>query len=250
MYSIYITVSCWCVIIGHISCNDFNISTEIRNVDVLEKQLSSEIVTELEDISSTESSADESNVLVANNEDVIFDDLESNDSYLQQSETKNDLPSSVAAELSEPNGASKRIDSGDDGDSVNSKMMQNYEYDGLKKTVNKRTSVESPTVFAQELHLNGTLVSSSAKDFLWQNSTEPRRAKSKSNYRKVVRKPGQTSLVIVFDGTGSMENCLIQLRSGAKMIIEKFANEDENPIYNYIFVPFRDPRKEKIPLYC
>lgn len=54
-------------------------------------------------------------------------------------------------------------------------------------------------------------------------------------------KPGQTSLVIVFDGTGSMENCLIQLRAGAKQIIDKFSDRDDNPIYNYIFVPFRDP---------
>lgn len=56
-------------------------------------------------------------------------------------------------------------------------------------------------------------------------------------------KPGQTSLVIVFDGTGSMENCLIQLRTGAKLIIERFVNRSDNPIYNYVFVPFRDPRK-------
>lgn len=58
-------------------------------------------------------------------------------------------------------------------------------------------------------------------------------------------KPGQTSLVIVFDGTGSMENCLIQLRAGAKQIIDKFSHREDNPIYNYIFVPFRDPRKLK-----
>ena len=58
-----------------------------------------------------------------------------------------------------------------------------------------------------------------------------------------IRKPGQTSLVIVFDGTGSMENCLIQLRSGAKQIIKKFAKREDNPIYNYVFVPFRDPCK-------
>lgn len=56
-------------------------------------------------------------------------------------------------------------------------------------------------------------------------------------------KPGQTSLVIVFDGTGSMENCLIQLRAGAKQIIDRFSDREDNPIYNYIFVPFRDPRK-------
>lgn len=72
--------------------------------------------------------------------------------------------------------------------------------------------------------------------------------------RKIVRKlggskqrqPGQTSLVIVFDGTGSMEHCLVQLRTGARLIVEKFANQDDNPIYNYIFVPFRDPRKYNI----
>lgn len=67
---------------------------------------------------------------------------------------------------------------------------------------------------------------------------------SKSGRKKLTKpKPGQTSLVIVFDGTGSMENCLIQLRSGAKQIIEKFADREDNPIFNYIFVPFRDPRK-------
>lgn len=60
---------------------------------------------------------------------------------------------------------------------------------------------------------------------------------SQDNYRKL----GQTSLVIVFDGTGSMTNCLVQLRHGAKLIIDKFANSDANPIYNYVFVPFRDP---------
>lgn len=66
----------------------------------------------------------------------------------------------------------------------------------------------------------------------------------KSNMHTQLKpKPGQTSLVIVFDGTGSMENCLIQLRAGAKQIIDKFSDRDDNPIYNYIFVPFRDPRK-------
>lgn len=59
------------------------------------------------------------------------------------------------------------------------------------------------------------------------------------------RKPDQTSLVIVFDATGSMKNCLTQLRSGAKLIIDKFAHSDANPIYNYVFVPFRDPGRKK-----
>lgn len=58
-----------------------------------------------------------------------------------------------------------------------------------------------------------------------------------------VRKPGQASLVLVFDATGSMEECLKQLRSGAKLIVEKFADSDVNPIFNYVFVPFRDPGK-------
>lgn len=65
--------------------------------------------------------------------------------------------------------------------------------------------------------------------------------KRNSGFKRSRPKPGQTSLVIVFDGTGSMENCLKQLRSGAQMIIDKFINNDDNPIYNYIFVPFRDP---------
>lgn len=67
---------------------------------------------------------------------------------------------------------------------------------------------------------------------------------------EALRAPGQTSLVIVFDGTGSMYDCLVQLRSGAKLIIEKFAHSDANPIYNYVFVPFRDPGKsDLIPIH-
>ncbi|EAT36338.1 AAEL011566-PA [Aedes aegypti] len=53
---------------------------------------------------------------------------------------------------------------------------------------------------------------------------------------------GQRSLVIVFDATGSMLDDLKQLRDGAKLIIDEITQLDTNPIYNYIFVPFRDPQ--------
>lgn len=51
----------------------------------------------------------------------------------------------------------------------------------------------------------------------------------------------QTSLVIVFDSTASMSSSLKELRSNARNIINKFSSKANNPIYNYIFVPFRDP---------
>ncbi|XP_058823570.1 hemicentin-1-like [Topomyia yanbarensis] len=53
---------------------------------------------------------------------------------------------------------------------------------------------------------------------------------------------GQRSLVIVFDATGSMLDDLKQLRDGAKLIIDEITNLKNNPIYNYVFVPFRDPQ--------
>ncbi|CAD7082367.1 unnamed protein product [Hermetia illucens] len=52
---------------------------------------------------------------------------------------------------------------------------------------------------------------------------------------------GQTSLVFIFDDTGSMGNDLAQLRKGAKKITNEFANRKNNPIYNYILVCFNDP---------
>ncbi|XP_055635973.1 hemicentin-1-like isoform X2 [Toxorhynchites rutilus septentrionalis] len=53
---------------------------------------------------------------------------------------------------------------------------------------------------------------------------------------------GQRSLVIVFDATGSMLDDLNQLRDGAKLIIDEITLLQNNPIYNYVFVPFRDPQ--------
>uniref|UniRef100_A0A182R2D1 Cell adhesion molecule n=1 Tax=Anopheles funestus TaxID=62324 RepID=A0A182R2D1_ANOFN len=54
-------------------------------------------------------------------------------------------------------------------------------------------------------------------------------------------KNGQRSLVIVFDATGSMLDDLQQLREAARLIIAEITQRDSNPIFNYIFVPFRDP---------
>lgn len=50
----------------------------------------------------------------------------------------------------------------------------------------------------------------------------------------------QTSFVIVFDATESMANDLEQLKYGVQKIVNKFTIDDNSPIYNYIFVPFRE----------
>lgn len=73
---------------------------------------------------------------------------------------------------------------------------------------------------------------------------EPDNAKSADTGIKgatVKPKPGQSSLVIIFDGTGSMLDDLKQLQKGARDIIEEITKRENNPIYNYIFIPFRDP---------
>ncbi|XP_053693670.1 hemicentin-1-like isoform X2 [Sabethes cyaneus] len=62
----------------------------------------------------------------------------------------------------------------------------------------------------------------------------------RNNYEALVE--GQRSLVIVFDATGSMLDDLKQLRDGAKLIIDEITHLKNNPIYNYVFVPFRDPQ--------
>jgi hypothetical protein len=58
-------------------------------------------------------------------------------------------------------------------------------------------------------------------------------------------KPGQKSLVIVFDNTGSMWSVLEQLRVMAKKIVNEITKRADNPIYNYIFVWYNDPGKTK-----
>ncbi|XP_041969613.1 hemicentin-2-like [Aricia agestis] len=51
---------------------------------------------------------------------------------------------------------------------------------------------------------------------------------------------GKSSLVFVFDTTGSMYNDLRQLREGAEMILQT-ALEESNVIADFVFVPFHDP---------
>lgn len=52
----------------------------------------------------------------------------------------------------------------------------------------------------------------------------------------------QRSLVILFDATGSMLSCNMNVfRNSAQNIIDKFSSWNPSPIYNYIFVPFRYP---------
>ena len=51
------------------------------------------------------------------------------------------------------------------------------------------------------------------------------------------------SLAIVFDITGSMLDDLMQVRLGAARIMAAMLERPDNPIYNYVLVPFHDPRK-------
>lgn len=51
----------------------------------------------------------------------------------------------------------------------------------------------------------------------------------------------QRSLLIVFDATGSMHDDLEQLRAGAQEIVTELSARDDNPIYNYVLVVYRDP---------
>ncbi|MCP9257827.1 Hemicentin-1 [Dirofilaria immitis] len=54
--------------------------------------------------------------------------------------------------------------------------------------------------------------------------------------------PGTSSLTFVFDTTGSMNDDLIQVQDGAKKILDTVLKQREKLIYNYIYVPFHDPR--------
>jgi hypothetical protein len=56
--------------------------------------------------------------------------------------------------------------------------------------------------------------------------------------RKVVQK----SLLIVFDGTGSMSNDLQEMREAAKEIVGTYSGGKDNPIKNYVLTVFQDPR--------
>lgn len=127
----------------------------------------------------------------------------------------------------------------DNVSSVLLKIDQLSEMDELRtneKILQRRDNDNVEVIFAKDLEKFTPLIR--AVD---GNEEKGRTVKTLGGSKQ--RRPGQTSLVIVFDGTGSMEHCLVQLRTGARLIVEKFANRDDNPIYNYIFVPFRDPRK-------
>ena len=65
---------------------------------------------------------------------------------------------------------------------------------------------------------------------------------NKNDYRDRPR-PDQKSLLIVFDATGSMHDDLEQLRAGAQEIINELSAREDNPIYNYVLVVYRDPSK-------
>ncbi|VDK36360.1 unnamed protein product [Gongylonema pulchrum] len=54
--------------------------------------------------------------------------------------------------------------------------------------------------------------------------------------------PGTSSLTFVFDTTGSMNDDLIQVQDGARKILDTVLTQREKLIYNYIYVPFHDPR--------
>lgn len=66
----------------------------------------------------------------------------------------------------------------------------------------------------------------------------------KKDYKDRPR-PDQRSLLIVFDATGSMHDDLEQLRAGAQEIVNELSAREDNPIYNYVLVVYRDPSKFK-----
>lgn len=63
---------------------------------------------------------------------------------------------------------------------------------------------------------------------------------NRNDYRDRPR-PDQKSLLIVFDATGSMHDDLEQLRSGAQEIVNELSAREDNPIFNYVLVVYRDP---------
>lgn len=55
--------------------------------------------------------------------------------------------------------------------------------------------------------------------------------------------PGSTSLTFVFDTTGSMHDDLVKVQDGATRILETTTSNADTPLYNFVLVPFHDPRK-------
>lgn len=65
----------------------------------------------------------------------------------------------------------------------------------------------------------------------------------------IAQKDHQRSLIIVFDGTISMEDNLAQLKPAAKRIIDTYASREDKPIYNYVLTVFHDPGKNFVGKY-
>lgn len=89
---------------------------------------------------------------------------------------------------------------------------------------------------------------------LFDNNSPMQREESKTvNKRQAPRddekeykdrpRPDQRSLLIVFDATGSMHDDLEQLQVGAQEIVNELSAREDNPIYNYVLVVYRDPSK-------
>lgn len=55
--------------------------------------------------------------------------------------------------------------------------------------------------------------------------------------------PTGSSLVFVFDSTGSMKSELLQVKIGAAKILDALRVRPDVPIRNYIMIPFKDPGK-------
>lgn len=84
-------------------------------------------------------------------------------------------------------------------------------------------------------------------DNIWPEhakTVNKRHAANRNDYRDRPR-PDQRSLLIVFDATGSMHDDLEQLRAGAQQIVSELSARDDNPIYNYVLVVYRDPSEYK-----
>lgn len=53
--------------------------------------------------------------------------------------------------------------------------------------------------------------------------------------------PGSSSLAFVFDVTGSMWDDLKQVTAGAQEILDTTRSRAEQPLHNYVLIPFHDP---------
>lgn len=102
----------------------------------------------------------------------------------------------------------------------------------------KRIAVD---VIFFDKHLNETAVDELDRvwfPMLYDNDVNK---KVKRNIPNNLPRPDQRSLLIIFDGTASMWDDLQQLRNSAKRIVAELSTRDDNPIFNYVLVIFRDP---------